>query len=230
MANTTRNKPGAQKITVEDNKALENIQSMYETNKKRINTVVTVVLGAIVVFFAYKKLYQEPREEKAATAISYPQRYYEMDSVQQALNGDGQHAGFVKIEKKYSGTKTANLCHFYAGVCYLKTGDFKKAIKELEDFDGHGTQVEYAAYGSLGDAYMETGNVKKGIEYYNKAAGDKDDISITPFYLMRAATAYEMNKQPDEAKKIYKRIRDDYPQSGAARDVDKYLARLGEVD
>jgi tetratricopeptide (TPR) repeat protein len=230
MANTTRNKPGASKITVEDNKALENIQTMYETNKKRINTVVTVVLGAIVVFFAYKKLYQEPRDEKAATAISYPQRYYAMDSVQLALNGDGQHAGFVKIGKKYSGTKTANLCHFYAGICYLKTGDFKKAIKELEDFDGHGTQLEYAAYGSLGDAYMETGNTKKGIEYYNKAADDKDDVAITPFYLMRAATAYEMNKQPDEAKKIYKRVRDDYPQSSAARDVDKYLARLGDVE
>lgn len=230
MANTTRNKPGAEKITVEDNKALENIQSMYETNKKRINTVVTVVLGAVVIFFAYKKLYQEPREDKAATAISYPQRYFEMDSLQQALNGDGQHAGFIKLQKKFSGTKTANLCHFYAGVCYLKTGDFKKAIKELEDFDGNGTQVAYAAYGSLGDAYMETGNVKKGIEYYNKATGDKDDATITPFYLMRAGLAYEKNNQPDDAKKTYKRIRDEYPQSSAAREVDKYIARLGEVE
>ena len=230
MANTTRNKPGAEKIKVEENKALENIQSMYETNKKRINTVVTVVLGVIIVFFAYKKLYQEPREEKAATAISYPQRYFEIDSLQMALNGDGQHAGFVKIQKKYSGTRSANLCHFYAGICYLKTGDFKKAIKELEDFDGHGTQLEYAAFGSLGDAYMETGNTKKGIEYYNKAAGDKDDIALAPFYLMRAAAAYEMNKQPEEAKKTYIRIRDNYPQSSAARDVEKYLARLGDVE
>ena len=55
-------------------------------------------------------------------------------------------------------------------------------------------------------------------------------MALAPFYLMRAGAAYEMNKQPEEAKKIYKRIRDDYPQSNAARDVEKYLARLGEVE
>lgn len=230
MANTTRKKPGTQKITVEDNKALENLQAMYEKNKKTINTTITILLGAIVVFFAYKKLYQEPRENKAATAISYAQHYFEADSTQKALNGDGQRQGFLRIEKKYSGTKSANLAHFYAGICYLKTGDFKNAIKQLEDFDGKGTTLAYIAYGSLGDAYMENGNTKKGIEYYNKAAGDENDVAVTPYYLMRAATAYEMNKQNDEAKKIYKRIRDDYPTSMQARDIDKYLARLGELD
>lgn len=230
MASTTRNKPGAEKITVQDNSALDNLQVMYEKNKKPINTVAIIIIGSIVAFFAYKKLYQEPRVEKAATAMSFAQRYFETDSMSKALNGDGQRIGFLKIEKKFSGTPSANLAHFYAGIAYLKTGDFKNAIKQLEDFDGKGTQLEYAAYGSMGDAYMETGNVKKSIEYYNKAAGNADDFGLTPYYLMRAATAYEMNKQPDEAKKAYKRIRDEYPTAPEARNVDKYLARLGELE
>jgi tetratricopeptide (TPR) repeat protein len=230
MANTTRNKPGAEKITVEENNALENIQGMYEKNKKTINMVAGIAIGAIVAFFAYKKLYQEPRANKAITAMSYAQRYFEVDSMNKALNGDGQRAGFLKIQKKYSGTPSANLSHYYAGVAYLKTGDFKNAIKQLEDFDGKGTQVEYAAYGCLGDAYMETGNIKKGIEYYNKAAGNKDDNAISPFYLQRAGIAYEMDKNPEEAKKAYIRIRDEYPTSAQAREVDKSLARLGVLE
>lgn len=231
MANSARNKPGEEKITdIQELKGLDNLMSMYENNKKRINTISTVVLGVIVAFVAYQKLYQAPRAEKAATAIAFAQRYFEVDSLDKAMNGDGQHQGFVKIEKKYSGTPTANLCHYYMGVCYLRKGDFKNAIKHLEDFDGNGTQVAYAAWGAIGDAYMETGNKKKGIEYYEKATGDKDNTLYTPLYLYRLGVAYELDGKLDEAKKAYTRVRDEYPQSQEARDMDKYLARLGVVE
>lgn len=230
MANTARNKPGVERVTIEDDNALEKLQGSYEKNKKMINGVVTVVLVLVLGFFGYKKLYQAPRESKASAAIAVAQRYFEMDSVSKALNGDGQNQGFLRVMKKYSGTKTANLCHYYAGICYLKMGDFKNAIKHLEDFDGKGTVAGYEAEGGLGDAYAETNNIKKAIEHYNKAAGDKNNMVLTPIYLFRAGQAYELDNKPEEAKKAYLRIRDEYPQSPMARDMDKLLARLGVVE
>lgn len=231
MANTARTKPGAEPAIVDEgSNALDNLQLKYEMNKKRINTAIAVVVIAVVGFFAYNKLYKEPQEEKAANAMSFAQRYFEADSVGKALNGDGQHAGFLKVTKKYSGTKSANLAHYYAGVCYLKMGDAKNAIKELEDFNGKNTIVAYMAWGALGDAYMETGNTKKGIDAYQKATGDKDDFAVTPLYLQRLGVAYEMNNQPEEAKKAYIRVRDEFPQSMQARDMDKSLARLGVLN
>ncbi|RYE20583.1 MAG: tetratricopeptide repeat protein [Sphingobacteriales bacterium] len=231
MANTARNKPGEEQVTVvEESNALDNLQGKYESNKNRINTIITVVLIAVIGFFAYQKLYKAPQENKAANAIVGAQHYFEADSMNKALNGDGQQPGFLKIMKKYSGTPTANLCHYYAGICYLKTGDFKNAIKQLEDFNGKGTISEKAAYGALGDAYMESGNTKKGIEFYNKAAADKNDAILTPMYLSRAGMAYEKDGQADKAKESYKRVRDEFPQSMQARDMDKYLARLGVLD
>ncbi|XZF15795.1 tetratricopeptide repeat protein [Chitinophagaceae bacterium MMS25-I14] len=231
MANTARTRPGAEPEVIDEGaKTLENLQNAYEINKKRINTVAGVVVVAVLGIVGYFKLYKGPQETKANNAIFYAQRYFEADSVNRALNGDGQHAGFLKVEKKFSGTKAANLSHYYAGVCYLKMGDFKNAIKQLEDFDGKGTMVGYMAYGNLGDAYMESGNTKKGIDAYNKAIGNKDDFAVTPLYLQRLGLAYEMNNQPDEAKKAYERIRDEYPQSMQARDMDKNLARLGELN
>jgi len=231
MANTARNKPGQEQITVVDeSNPMESIAAKYESNKKRINTIVTVVLVAVVGFFAYQNLYKAPRESKAAAKMSYAQSMFEVDSLDAALNGDGQHPGFLKIQKQYSGTSSANLTHYYAGISYLKKGDYQKAIKQLEDFDGKGTQVAYAAWGALGDAYMEAGNTKKGIEYYNKAADNTEDEAITPIYLYRAGLAYEMSNQPEEAKKAYIRIRDNYPQSLQARDVSRNLARLGVLD
>jgi tetratricopeptide (TPR) repeat protein len=230
MANTSRNKPGEKKIVETPvSNPFDKIQGTYEVNQKPINTIVAVILIVVVGYFAYLKLYKGPRDEKAATAVSFAQRYFQADSVNSALNGDGQHAGFLSIMKRYSGTNTANLCEYYAGVCYLKMGDFKNAVKYLGEFDGKGTLLEYQAYGDLGDAYMENGNIKMGIDSYVKAASDNNDL-LAPMYLFRAGVAYEKNNQPEEAKKQYIRIRDEYPRSMQARDMDKYLAHLGVLN
>ena len=231
MANTARNKPGSETIEiVQEIPALQKLEATYEKSKKPINTILTVLAIAIIGYFSYEKLYLAPQEEKAGTAIAFAQRYFEVDSVNKALNGDGQHNGFLQVMKKYGGTKVGNLCHYYAGVCYLKMGDFNNAVKQLKDFDAKGTMLEYTAAGLLGDAYMETNNSKKALECYNKAIGNKDDKTTTPTYLFRAGLVYEMEKQPEEAKKMYVRIRDEYPRSAQAREISKYLARLGVLD
>ncbi len=209
--------------------ALDKLQYRYEQNKRRINIIVGAVVLLILSGVVYR-FYMNSQNEKAATAISYAQRYFENDSTNLALNGDGQHPGFLKVMKKYSGTKVANLSHYYAGICYLKTGDYNNAIKYLKDFDGENTNVGHAAQGALGDAYMELGKTKDAITAYEKAASDSKDMALSPLYLQRAGMAYEMNNQPDQAIKAYKKVRDNYPTSPQARDMDKYLARLGSLD
>ena len=215
--------------SVESSDTLLNLQSWYENNKKRINTIATVVLVGLAAIIGWRFL-TAGKEEKAATQMSFAQRYFEMDSLTKALNGDGQHPGFTRIIKKYSGTKSANMSHYYAGIIYLRTGDFKNAVKHLDEFDGKGTILERAAAGALGDAHMELGATKKGIEAYEEAIEDKEDEIMTPTYLQRLGMAYEMNKQPEQAIEAYKRIRDNFPQSMQARETDKNLARLGVLD
>lgn len=215
---------------IEEKNPLDNLMAKYEANKKRINTIVTVVLLAIVGGLAYSELYRKPAVEKAATSVAWAQRMLEIDSFNLALNGNAEHPGFLKVQKKYSGTPTANLCNHYIGVCYLHMGDFDKAIKYLEDFNGKGTLLSYASWGALGDAYMEKGNTKKGIEYYEKAAGNKDDKVLTPIFLYRLAVAYEINKQTEKAQDAYKRIKQEYPRAQVAQDIDRHLARVGVID
>ncbi|MBZ0098483.1 MAG: tetratricopeptide repeat protein [Taibaiella sp.] len=215
---------------IEEKNPLDNLMAKYEANKKRINTIVTVVLLAIVGGLAYSELYRKPAVEKAATSVAWAQRMLEIDSFNLALNGNAEHPGFLKVQKKYSGTPTANLCNHYIGVCYLHMGDFDKAIKYLEDFNGKGTLLSYASWGALGDAYMEKGNTKKGIEYYGKAAGNKDDKVLTPIFLYRLAVAYEINKETEKAQDAYKRIKQEYPRAQVAQDIDRHLARVGVID
>ena len=209
---------------------MESVQAFYEKNKKMISTVGTVVVSVVVLYFVYTKLYKAPNEEKAATALSYPQMFFAADSLNMALNGDGKNPGFTKITKKYSGTAAGNLAYYYEGVCFLKQGDFKNAIKSLKEFDGKGTMLGNMAAGLLGEAYMESGDNAKAIESFKKASSDSKDNLVTPLYLYHLGLAYEAGNNANEAKAAFKRIRDEYPKSMQARDIDKELAKLGELN
>lgn len=236
MANSARTQPRPQGEVIEtsnDSVSLDRAQLFFDKNKNIIIGVAVAVVAVVGGFFAYKYLYMAPKEEKAKEKIAFAQTYFAQDSLRQALQGDGQpsHPGFLRIIKDYSGTPTGNVAHYYAGACYLKMGDFKNAIKQLEDFNGKGTEAATAGYGLLGDAYMESGNTKKGIDNYEQAvnANKKDDL-MTPYYLMKLGLAREAGNQSDKAVDAYKRIRDEYPNSQQAREIDRYLARLGVME
>ncbi len=232
MANSARNLPGVERPSkqIQESDPMESVQAFYEKNKKMISTVGTVVVSVVVLYFVYTKLYKAPNEEKAATALSYPQMFFAADSLNMALNGDGKNPGFTKITKKYSGTAAGNLAYYYEGVCFLKQGDFKNAIKSLKEFDGKGTMLGNMAAGLLGEAYMESGDNAKAIESFKKATSDGKDNLVTPLYLYHLGLAYEAGNNANEAKAAFKRIRDEYPKSLQARDIDKELAKLGELN
>src|ERR1700744_4289704 len=143
MANSARNQPGTERVsaTQQEPDPLVTLTAFYEKNKKTLSTVTTIVVVVVAGYFGYTKLYKGPAEEKAATALSFPQMYLSADSVNMALNGDGKNLGFTKLAKKYDGTAAGNLAHYYEGVCYLKMGDYPNAIKALKDFNGKGTMV-----------------------------------------------------------------------------------------
>ncbi len=204
------------------------VQTFYDSNKKWITNGLLALVAIAVGLFAYTRFYKAPKTEKANDAIFRAQMYYSMDSLNWALNGDGNNVGFLKIIDKYSGTKAANLANYYAGICYLKKGEFSKAEKYLRNFDGMGTMVGNVAKGSLGDALMEQNKTEDAIKSYLDAASDKDNFLLSPLYLERAAMAYETKGNNAEAIKIYKEIKTKFPMSMQARNLDKNLARLGD--
>lgn len=232
MANTSRTNPGEAPVidnNTEGVDTLRNIQTSFEKNQKAIIGVIVAVVVLVGGYFGYKNFVEAPNEEKAANALFSAERWFEVDSLKYTLNGDGQHPGALTVINKYGGTKAGNLARYYAGMSFLRTGEAKNAITHLEKFDGKGTPLEYLAYGALGDAYMETGNSAKGIEFYKKAAVNEKDNYISPLYLFRAGLALEQSGKADEAKKLYLEVKAKYPYSQQARDIDKYLARLGEL-
>ena len=149
---------------------------------------------------------------------------------QKCLNGDGTAAGALKIISKYSGTNAANLCEYYAGATYLYLKQFDKAVTHLKNFSTGAWQIQSRAYGMIGDAYAELKKNSDALDYYKKAAyvNEKDEFTSTEFLFRAGLFAESIGKKKD-AIELYKKIKVDYPTSDKAANIDRYLARLGEV-
>lgn len=196
---------------------------------KPVTIVCTVIILVLGGFYIYKNYFKNPKEEKAAEAMFKAEEYYRIDSVNQALNGDGQYDGFLRVIKKYSGTDAANMANFYTGSCYLKLNDNQKAVTYLKKFSTSSKPVQAKAYKLLGDAYADMGKNAEALEYYKKAAHhfEKDEAGSAEALFMAAYLADRVMKNPKEAIDLYKELKQKFPNTEQGRDADNYLAQLG---
>jgi TolA-binding protein len=203
----------------------------WQKNGNKIAYVLAAIILIIGGYIAYLNYFKAPEEQKAAEAMWKAEDYFRKDSVRLALNGDGPNAGFLKIISRHSGTKAANLAKFYAGASYVKLGEFNSAIKQLKDFSTSDKLISVRAAGLLGDAYAETGKKAEAAEQYRKSGTIfPDDNYNSPEYLFRAGLLYQELGKNNEAIEVFKVIKDKYPTTERGIEIDKYLARLGEVN
>jgi len=226
---------------VETNEAVEKAKDFWTRFSKPIIYVGSAVILLVGGWYGYNKLVKEPNEVKAVEII-FPaetlfdkmaqQGNFNKDSINLVLNGGaGISAGILKVISTYGGTETGNRARYIAGACYLHNGDFNNAIKYLKDFSTSATQVQTAAYMMLGDAHAELKKNDDALSYFKKAAAvNTKDEFMTPEALYKAAQLAENSNKTADAVELFKKIRDEYPKSTRAADVDKYLARLGVLN
>jgi tetratricopeptide (TPR) repeat protein len=214
---------------LEPNEVLQRAKGFWEKYSKPILIASSAVILLAGGYLVYKYFFRLPNEQKAQEEIFRAEENFRKDSVALALNGNISTPGFLKVIKKYGGTKTGNLAKLYAGECYLQLGDYANAVKYLNDFDANGAkQVQARVYGLLGDAYSEQKKNEEAIDYYRKAGTAFDyDKASSAEYLFRAALLLEMSGKNKEAIELYQTIKDKYPATERGYAVDKYLARLG---
>ena len=134
--------------------ALTRTEHFVEKNQK----ILTIVIGALVVvvggYLAFKALYVQPREKDASEQMFMAEQYFEKDSFNLAINGDGNYLGFLDIVDDYGSTKAANLANYYIGISYLHMGQYKEAIDYLDDFEPQDLLFARFAAAEKGYAYF----------------------------------------------------------------------------
>lgn len=216
--------------------AIEKTEFFLFKNGKVLIISLCVVFVAVSAFFGIKYLYSAPREQKASTMAFVAEQQFARDSFAMALNGyneAGTHnAGFLEVIEEYASTNVGNIANHYAGICYLKMGDYENAIKYLSAYKKvEGTAailINSQNSGLIGDAYVQINKLEEAVKMYENTISSNVNDMTTPFYLKKLGLIYE--KQNDTAKALaaYNRIKNEFYRSFEARDIDKYIGRLSQ--
>lgn len=213
-------------------KGIENVeQTLSRTEQfleQNYKPLLYVLAGAVVLvgIVWLLRLYTNKQNDEALSQMYMAEQYFGQDSLNLALNGDGNNLGFIDIAKEYRSTKSGKLANFYAGAALVHLGQFEEAIGYLNKYKLKDEVLAPQAKGLIGDANVELGDFAAGIRYYLEAAAMADNDFHSPIYLMKAGMLHETQGNLAEALKLYEQIQEKYPESNEGRSIDKYIARV----
>ena len=147
-------KPASQGIEGVES-ALTKTERFIEENQKMLTYIVLGIVVIIAGYLGYHRFILGPTEVEAQSQMFVAEQYFEKDSFNLALYGDGNYFGFLDIIDEYGITKSKNLAFYYAGISFLNLGDYESAIDYLKKFDSDDKMVGPIASGAMGDAYFE---------------------------------------------------------------------------
>lgn len=185
--------------------------------------IAAVILIGGILYFQINNQNQNVNAQKEMFQAVY---FFEQDSIQLALEGDGINPGFLSIIEDYPRTDAANLANFYVGSIYLSERKYTEALTHLEQFSADDYLVQAKAYALIGDANMELGKVDLAITNYKKAADTNTNKYFTPKYLNKLAVAYEESGKIQDAIATYTTIEEKYYESFEFSGARKHKARL----
>jgi tetratricopeptide (TPR) repeat protein len=206
--------------------ALTRSEQFIEDNQKALTYVLGGLIVVLLIIIGGNRYYLKPLNEDAAADMYYAERFFEMDSFNLALNGYGTYPGFLNVIDDYGISKSAKISKYYAGVCYHQLGDHEAAVNLLNKFKTDDLLVGAAKYSTLGDAYVEMGDMNKAISAYKSGIEKYENNFSSPIMLKKLGLVYEELAQLDDALEAYKVIESNYPGTAEGKEIKKYIGRV----
>lgn len=206
--------------------ALSRSEQFIEDNQKLLTYVLGGLIVILLVIIGGNRYYLKPLNEEAAAEMFYAERFFELDSFNLALNGYGTYPGFLNIIDDYGITKSAKMARYYAGVCFHQLGSHDEAINYLGKFKTDDLLVGAARFSTMGDAYVEMGDLDKAASSYRNGINKFPNNFSSPIMLKKLGIVYEEMGEFDRALEAYQTIESIYPESAEGREIKKYIGRV----
>ena len=206
------------------NEALSTTGQWIENNANLISWVVLGVVAVVLGCISINNYIIKPKALEAQDENAKCEAYLLKGDFEKALNGDDAECiGFEQIANDYSHYQAGELAALYAGICYFQLGDYEQAANYIKRFSADDLTIDPAAHQLLGDAYVEMQEYDKAIKAYRVAARSGNDL-IAPMSLKKEGLVYLKQGDKDAAKSVFMAIKNDYPTSTEAQDIDKYIS------
>ena len=211
-------------------KKIKNIQyykEIFEKYQKYIYYFVIVLIVIIGSQYYYKNFYLPSLEVDASEQLyGSVQEYFKKDSLKLALDGDGQNFGFNEIISEYSGTKSANIATYYAGLSEYKLGNYQKAIDRFNSFETDENVSKSIVKSLIGDSYSELKDYESALEHYQDAFYTCKEKNLKSMFLFKAHQVAMKLKKMDLSLEYLEKIKSNFKNTYYGKDIDKYISMV----
>jgi tetratricopeptide (TPR) repeat protein len=110
--------------------------------------------------------------------------------------------------------------------CYLKTGEFKKAIEEFENTLKWTDNpiVKISSQIQIADAYQEAENYEQALDIYNTILKNNPNSIYTDYIQFQIGIVFLKTERLDEALLVLRNLKDNFPSSRLIPQAQYYLA------
>ena len=214
------NKPTDQELRQQNvAEAVSKTELFFQKYGKLIYGCVAAVLVIALAILVYNRFIYQPKKAEAQKEMFKAEQKFAAGDFELALNGDDNNMGFEEIIDTY-GKKAGEAVYLYAGGSALQLGDYEKALKYFNKYAGEDKILLSRAQAGIGDAYVGLEDYKNALAAYEKAAATVNNM-YSAGYLLKAGQVAEELGDKDKALNLYKKIKDQYPESAEASDIDK---------
>jgi tetratricopeptide (TPR) repeat protein len=200
----------------------------YYAENKRVVTRGGISLLSVVTISLFWSLYWHPhRESEAAAKLAPLHHYFDKDSFDVVLKGikGKKMMTAPEIADAYFLTSKGKEAAMMAGIAYMQTGKFEKAIPYLDKADPKDQFLSAALLNAKASCYAELGKMEKAADYYAEA-GAKSKSDFSAQYWRSAGIHYEMAESYGKALECYEKIKNEYSASPEASDIDKFIYKV----
>ena len=199
----------------------------FTENQKPLLIAVGVFVVLVIAIVLYKN-HQKANDEKANVEMARVMSLYDAGAYADAIDGKkGTNViGYKKIVDEYGSTKNGEIAKIYLANSLFFLGKFDEAMKYYKDYSGSNEIFEAAALAGQAGCYEAKDETEKAADLYKKAAFVSESNSQNPEYMLKAGVDYLKIGKKAEAKELFEKIRKDFTQSAAFRDVDRYYQQV----
>ena len=117
---------------------------------------------------------------------------------------------------------------FYKGLSYMKKNDYEQCISELMKLEG--SRYYYDAQFIIGECFYYLGNNDEALVFYKKYIAESVDGFYTDQAYFKTGLLYIFKDDNDSAKKIFRKIIENYKHSDYYADAAYYLGEIYYAD